>query len=114
MDFEYVGSGGVHVGGCAKVTVQEYYITQFVVGDLAYEKWKALKGFLSEVSIKRVDILKNKRTFMQPLIRYRDTLNGTYFEGDLIDYPTALLLVQQVLEQQLADTLAWEQKHCRN
>jgi hypothetical protein len=105
---EYVGSGGVVVGGCAKTAIlAEYYITQFVVGDLAYEKYKAIKGFLSEVAIKRVDVLKNERTFMQPLVRYRDTLNGTYFEGDLVDYQTALSLQQEFLAIQMAYERAW-------
>lgn len=82
--FEYTSSGGITVGGCSKVEPKEFKYFRFGPGYTVYSKYKAERGILEAVSIKRIDLIQNKRTLMQIVPIYKDTYNMSYNEYDLL------------------------------
>lgn len=102
-DFTYTGSGVVRTGGCADTKAIKLIPVSFRVGDNAFVTDSARKGCLERVAIKEVIAVRNRKTFNQYLVKYKDTYNRIYFEGDLLDEYNSLLTMQAYLEAKQAD-----------
>jgi hypothetical protein len=81
---EYVGSGIARFGGCAKTTKTVYIGYKWGENSILYVKYKAQKGILETVAIKRVLLNGGKKTFNKIIPIYQDTLNSLWNENDLI------------------------------
>jgi hypothetical protein len=97
------GSGGAKTGGCALTGVAHYILTSFQANDTAYVRDSAKRGILEKVVVKEVLLTRNRLTFNQYLVKYKDTFNRLYIEGDLLDEYNALLLIEAYLERKQAD-----------
>lgn len=103
MSLDYTASGGAKTGGCAGVKVSRFIPTSFQVNDNAYVRDSALKGIIEKVVVKEIIVTKNGFTYNQYLVKYKDTFNRLYIEGDLLDEYHALLLIEAYLERRQAD-----------
>lgn len=102
-DFYFTGNGVVRTGGCAATKSIKLIPVNFRVNDQAFVVSSAIKGVLERVIIKEVIAVRNHKTFNQYLVKYKDTWNRIYFEGDLLDEYDALVTVQKYLEAKQAD-----------
>ena len=98
----YTGSGGLNVLGCASVSKIICVVYKYAEGSRLWLKYKAIKGCLESVVIKRVDFLQNRNTYNRMVPLYVDTYNAFYNENELIDEATAIELAKQYYEQQAA------------
>ncbi len=89
--FEYIGSGGVRVGGCA---ITAYYIADFPIGTVVYLRAKALKGVLHKIAIKEALQSGLNRNFGGRILLYKDTLNSIYGVDELVTYDEAVALIE--------------------
>lgn len=80
-----------------------YILTMFQANDTAYVKDSARRGILEKVVVKEILLTKNSFTFNQYLVKYKDTFNRLYIEGDLVDEYNALVLIEAYLERKQAD-----------
>lgn len=92
MNFDAYGR--IKFYGCAATNYVLFYDYKFVAGDIAYVKSKALKGRLEKIAIKKPIVHKDSSTFNQIVILYQDTFNAMHEEDQIVDYSTALALVQ--------------------
>lgn len=83
---QYVGSGGLKLGGCAYASYTPNYARPFAVGDKLFIRRLAVKGHLEFVYIKRIDQVTESEAV------YVDTLNWRHREGDLCTEVEALTL----------------------
>lgn len=102
-DFNYTGTGGARISGCADTKSIKYLPVSFQIGDSVYVYDSARKGFLERVVIKEITAVRNRATFYQYLVKYKDTWNRIYFEGDLVDEYDALSAIKAFLERREAD-----------
>lgn len=102
-DYHYTGTGGARVSGCADTQSIKYISVSFRIGDSVYVYDSARRGFLERVVIKEVTAIRNRSTYNQYLVRYKDTWNRIYFEGDLVDEFDALTTIKEYLERREAD-----------
>ena len=103
MALEYIGTGGAKTGGCGITGLAQYITTSFKANDNAYVRDSALKGIIEKIAVKEVILTKNNFTYNQYLVKYKDTFNRLYIEGDLLDEYNALLLIEAYLERRQAD-----------
>lgn len=99
----YIGKGGAKTGGCRLTGLAHYILTMFQANDTAYVKDSARRGILEKVVVKEILLTKNSFTFNQYLVKYKDTFNRLYIEGDLVDEYNALVLIEAYLERKQAD-----------
>ncbi len=118
MDFTYIASGSISVGGCSVATWAEAVVALYAVNDVVYLKYKARKGVLERVCIKA--LIYGKYNYVtdvygKDLCRlcnfaptYQDNLNSLYNEDELCDEATALALAEAAIikERQGIERLA--------
>jgi hypothetical protein len=103
--FTYVASGGILLSRCGiNWQFRPLYIhpTAFDVGDKAWLKYKAQKGKLVSVVIKKIVVhpfLYEGRGNCTAI--YFDTLNAAYNEDDLITNAEAVAIAVAFLEREL-------------
>ena len=90
---QYTGSGGIKIGGCAKTKKTDNIICKWSKNSILYVKYKASKGVLEKVAIKRVLLNSGLKTYNQVVPIYQDTLNSLWNEDDLIVAEEAYNLV---------------------
>lgn len=101
ITYVYEASGGLNLRKCGiGHSVDPKYVRNvaFSVGDQAWLKYRAEKGILESVTIKKIKLtpsLYEGRGWC--LVIYFDTFNAAYNETDLIYYSEALALVQDYL-----------------
>lgn len=113
MNFTYVASGSVTLGGCSVYRASEYLYFAFGIGSIVYSKAKAAKGIYEKVVIKKVhfpnshidpttNLLICINCNLAPL--YTDTFNALWNEGDLVSFSQARILVDNyfVLQDSIA------------
>lgn len=105
-DFNYAGTGGISMFGCAKATVSVFYNYAFGEGSIVFLKYKANKGILERIAIKKVIVKKNRHTMGQPVFLYQDSLNAYYNESELVSHQDAVNLAIAYHERQRAEALA--------
>ncbi len=101
--FNYVGSGGVMVGGCANVTKAIYVIYKWGEGSVVFNVHKAARGVMEAVAIKEVRLINNKKTFAKTVAMYIDTYNGLWNEYELVSEDDARAIASDFLATQLAE-----------
>lgn len=98
--YTYTPSGGAILGYCSvPTTYYKYYEILFDLGEALYVKEKALKGILERVVIKTY-VLHQDDDGTVTLVTYKDTLNGLWFEDELISYSIADQLSKDYLNGQ--------------
>lgn len=105
-DFYYTGSGGIRTSGCADTKSVKFIPVNFRTGDQGFLKDSAIKGVLERIIVKEVIAVRNKATYNQYLVKYKDTWNRIYFEGDLLDEFDALTTVKAYLEARQAELIS--------
>lgn len=106
MALEYTGSGGAETFGCAETSMLVYYEYPFGEGSVAYLRYKAEKGVLERVVIKKVIIRQNRATWGQVIFLYQDTLNALFNESDLITHEQAVGIAEAYYERVRLDAIA--------
>ncbi len=122
----YTAEGGINIDGSGTVNEATYVYTvdvdtieicgksiysnsifiytRYGPGNIVFNKKKALKGIVEKICIKKVFIRDIPRSYsyngvgVYPM--YKDTLNGIWFEEDIVDQATALALIDFYLESQ--------------
>lgn len=96
MDFNYIGTGGLTLSGCADFSITEKFFVTFGVGSIVYNCRKATqKGQLEKIAIKKVIINSTQETYI-------DTFNAIWDATELCTHEEALAAAIQYYEDQLA------------
>ena len=106
MDYEYTMSGGVRAAGCAAVTLKVFRYYKFSPGTTLYLCYKAARGVLERVTIKKIIAVSNHKTGHRVVPLYKDTYNALYNEYDLCTEADAIVLATAYYEKRLAETNA--------
>jgi hypothetical protein len=93
MSLEYTGEGTIKISGCVCPIKNIYILTQWAINSYAFLKYKAQRGIMEKISIKKV-IVTNKKIGSVQIVLYQDTLNSLYNESDLITEEEAKYLAQ--------------------
>lgn len=102
MDYLYEGSGGISVGGCVRAVKRIFYIFKYAPGTTLYLCYKAKRGVLERITIKKINVIANSKTGYIPTPIYVDTYNALYNEWDLCTESNAVALATAFYEKQLA------------
>lgn len=84
MIYHYLSSGTIKTGGCAKTGKKLYLTHKFSENSIVYLKFKAKKGVLERIAIKKVILRAGPKSYNTVVPLYQDTLNSLYNEEDLI------------------------------
>lgn len=110
--FTYIASGGMGLQKCGIGYVFEpYYIRHiaFSIRDQAWLRFKAEKGILESIIIKKIKLIDfTTRGTGLAIVMYVDTFNAIYNEWDLIYYETAVALVESYLNRNHAEEASAE------
>ena len=68
------------------------YTIKYPERSVVYAVWKAKKGQLEKIVIKKYDLKVEEQTGGAAVILYTDTLNATWFEGELCSHAEAIEL----------------------
>lgn len=104
-DYTYIGSGGAETLGCAEVSMKVYYVYPYGEGSIVFLRYKAERGVLEKIAIKRVLIRQNAKTGGAVLFLYQDTLNALFNESDLCTQEEAVAIATAYYEKVQADAL---------
>lgn len=101
MDFSYEASGSLSLTKCGTgyIFTPEYVRSVvFSVGDQAWLAFKAQKGILESIVIKKIRIFPVLYRGLGPsTVIYIDTFNALYNEDDLLSYQDAFTLATNYL-----------------
>ena len=89
--------GGCGGGGSADFDWLRPIFTKFSAGDIAYPAYKAARGVLEKIAIK-YPYVQDPQTGS---IKYIDTWNGMWQEGELLTYTEASDMAEAYLEGRL-------------
>jgi hypothetical protein len=105
MDFQYEAdtSEGIEIAGCGISRPTIYEVFRFAPGTTVFNCYKASRGVLERLTIKRIDLLKNRRTYNRYVPLYVDTLNSLYNEDELCTETEAVELATFFYTKQLAE-----------
>ena len=102
--YTYTASGSLNLRKCGLgYSEHPRYVrnTAFAVRDQAWLKYRAIKGILEWIVIKKIRLVDfSYRGDGLIVILYVDTFNALYNEDDLISYADAVILVNNYLYQQ--------------
>jgi len=109
--FTYEASGNLSLSKCGiGYSNSPIFIrnVEFSVGDQAWLKYKAEKGKLESIIVKKINLIDFTYRGNGPVtVIYVDTFNALYNETDLISYSDALILKTNYLyNQRVAESLA--------
>lgn len=94
--YTYQASGSLSIKKCGKGYSVDYTFirnTVFQVGDQAWLRYKAEKGILEKIVVKKIKIFRWDYKGEGPsVVVYTDTFNAIYNEWDLISYSDAATL----------------------
>jgi len=96
--YTYVATGGVSLSNCVDFTVVYNYIYKFNIGSRVYIKYKAGRGILESVVIKKVNLVDVYSTEKQ-ILNYVDTFNRVWMEDELLWKTDALVIAEAYLER---------------
>jgi hypothetical protein len=101
--YEYIGTGGIGVGGCSdeKATMFKYF--RWGPGMTLFICPKAAQGTLEKITIKRINLVQNRRTYMKIIPVYVDTYNCLYNENELCTESEAISAATAYYSQQLIE-----------
>ena len=101
-DFFYVASGSLNLGKCGDYVLNVVYLRSiaFSIGDTAWLKYKAEKGILESIVIKKIRLVDfTYKGLGLAYILYVDTFNALYNDYDLIYYADAVAIAQDFLNR---------------
>jgi hypothetical protein len=107
MTYHYISSGFAKTGGCAKTQKAIYVHYKWGENSIVYLKYKAQKGILERIAIKRVILNAGTKTYNKIVPIYQDTLNSLYNESELIsevDARNLALEYWEIRESQIKNT----------
>ena len=94
-EFNETSLGGITIGGCARPQQKHLETTLFAPGDVAFNAYKARRGTLEKVVVKKAKLLCTRKIAGLQRVLYTDTLNGLWNEDELVDFATAKALAMQ-------------------
>ena len=107
----YAGSDGVIVGGCSGVEFIIFIRHKFSIGDIVYDRRRALKGIMRRHTIKEIRVFPfeydvhgsrmRRSGFPFPPL-YVDTYNAYHNEEDLLSFSEALDIAQDAIDAEEA------------
>ena len=97
MSYQYFATGSIYTFGCARVEKDIFVYYKWGERSVVYLKYKAVKGLLERVAIKKVH-LNYKLGRFTPV--YQDNMNSLYNEEELISEYEARELVQDYIDLQ--------------
>jgi hypothetical protein len=104
VSYSYVGSGSLSLQKCGYWFFFDPHYTRpiaFSVRDQAWLRYKAEKGILESIIIKKIKLFDYTfRGTGLAIITYTDTFNTVYNERDLIYYSEAVTLAEAYLYRQ--------------
>lgn len=106
MAIQYTASGGINVFGCARIRQSDYYLYKYGENSIVFLRYKAVRGTLEKIAIKKVIIKQSIKTYGQIVPLYQDTLNAYYNEEELCTHQEAVDLAKIYYESIKAATLS--------
>jgi len=118
----HAGTDGVLVGGCAGIEFIIFVRHKFSIGDIVYDRKKALKGIMRRYTIKEVRVfpfeydvfgsrVNRKSSYPFPPL-YVDTYNAFHNEEDLLSFTEALAIAQDAIDAEEAAQEEFIRKNC--
>lgn len=89
----YEAQGGLKITNCGEYEYITNVITLFQKGDLVYVKYKARRGKLEKVVIKKINLIN------QYDWNYQDTQNRIWLEYELCDLNEANSIIKNYINQ---------------
>lgn len=105
MAIQYTSSGGIGIFGCARITHLDYYTYLYGENSVVFLRYKAVRGTLEKVAIKKVIFKQNNKTYGQIIPLYQDYLNAYYNEAELCTHQEAIDLTKIFYENEKAAAL---------
>lgn len=100
---DYQSTGEIKILGCCASKFKQNFIVSFPAGSRAFIKFKANKGKLESVSIKKFRVILSENLFsqgIQPELMYEDTFNRIWAEKELITQAVALEFIDSYKKEQ--------------
>lgn len=101
MNYFYAMTGGIKVVGCGKVDKIVYMTFRYSPGSTLFLCYKAARGVLEPVTIKKIILNSNFIRRISPTPLYQDTLNSFYNEWDLCSQSQAVAAATAYYNKQL-------------
>jgi|GEM_PF-3364150 len=98
MAIQYTALGGINLFGCARVKFSAYYIYKYGENSIVFLRYKAVRGVLEKVAIKKVILQSGFKTGGLIVPLYQDTLNAYYNEEELCTHQEGVDLAKAYYE----------------
>lgn len=106
MAIQYTASGGINVFGCGRIRQSNYYLYKYGENSIVFLRYKAVRGNLEKIAIKKVIVKKESiKTSGLIIPLYVDTLNAYYNEEELCSHKEAVDLAKIYYESVKAAAL---------
>lgn len=102
MDYVYVGSGTITLGGCPVVEVDYLFAIKYAMGSKVYDRISATKGSLEALVVRKAWFVTDPRT-AQKKVLYKDGNNCIHNEYDLCSQTEAINLITTYYNNKLTD-----------
>lgn len=90
MAIQYTATGGISLFGCARVKYSAYYTYKYGENSIVFLRYKAVRGILEKIAIKKVILQSGYKTGGHVVPLYQDTLNAYYNEEELCTHQEAV------------------------
>lgn len=101
MIIKYNGSGKIKFGLCTGYFKKTYILHKFKPGDVAWLSYKAKKGKLESISIRKLIFTGGPYSTNKIFVIYKDNNNFYYNPDELITHNEAIELVKSYLYEEL-------------
>ena len=98
MAIQYTATGGISLFGCARVKKSFYYTYKYGENSIVFLRYKAIRGVLEKIAIKKVILQSGYQTGGLIVPLYQDTLNGYFNEEELCTHQEAVDLAKAYYE----------------
>ena len=107
-------SGGIRIEGFAIVTRTVRIPLKFKEGDTPYLKYKAIRGTLERIAVRRIRLDAYDQTYGQYYETYYDQHNARYNDTELIDREEAIALASAFYQRLMSKTYRSMEKLLQN
>jgi len=94
MATQYTATGGINLFGCAIVKHSAYYTYKYGENSIVFLRYKAIRGVLEKIAIKKVILQSSVKTGGLIIPLYQDTLNSYYNEEEICTHQEAVNLAK--------------------
>lgn len=98
MAIQYTSTGGINLFGCARIKYSFYYNYKYGENSIVFLRYKATRGILEKIAIKKVILQSSYKTGGLIIPLYQDTLNSYYNEEELCTHQEAVDLATAYYE----------------